>query len=250
MSEHGQPDSRITVLSLHHIKDYANSRKYYWSCQCKCGNIFVTSSQQILSGKTKSCGCLQKEKASFYGKKNFGKGVIDLTGQTFGRLKVEKLTSKRTKQNNSIWECYCSCGNPNPVYANSTDLRRGKIQSCGCLTSFAEEEIQKILKENNIPFVYQYTTEKCKDKNMLPFDFAILNEKQEVSYIIEFDGKHHFEDCHGWSNLEYVQKHDLMKNNYCFENNIPLIRIPYTVKEIKIEDLKLSSTKFLTKRSD
>ena len=35
-----------------------------------------------------------------------------------------------------------------------------------------------------------------------------------------------------------------MKNKYCFEHNIPLIRIPYNA-EYTFEDLKLETTRFL-----
>ena len=33
-----------------------------WKCRCKCGNICYVLSASLLSGNTKSCGCLQKEK--------------------------------------------------------------------------------------------------------------------------------------------------------------------------------------------
>ena len=37
---------------------------------------------------------------------------------------------------------------------------------------------------------------------------------------------------------------DLQKNHYCFDNNIPIIRIPYDA-EYTIDDLKLETTRFL-----
>jgi hypothetical protein len=39
-------------------------------------------------------------------------------------------------------------------------------------------------------------------------------------------------------------KSDLLKNKYCFDNNIPIIRIPYDA-DYTINDLKLETTKFL-----
>ena len=36
----------------------------YWKCICECGNTVITQSQQLLSGHTQSCGCLQKERAA------------------------------------------------------------------------------------------------------------------------------------------------------------------------------------------
>ena len=54
---------------------------------------------------------------------------------------------------------------------------------------------------------------------------------------IEFDGDQHFYDKGDFSNsLEYIQNHDEIKNKYCAENNIKLIRIPYW-KYPKIETI-------------
>lgn len=38
-----------------------NWRGATWLCRCDCGNEHVVSSQKLLSGKSKSCGCLRKK---------------------------------------------------------------------------------------------------------------------------------------------------------------------------------------------
>lgn len=54
---------------------------------------------------------------------------IDLTSQVFGRLTVlERAQTRRLKPD---WMCRCECGTEKPV--NGSDLRGGKIKSCGCL---------------------------------------------------------------------------------------------------------------------
>ena len=52
--------------------------------------------------------------------------LIDITGQTFGRLTVLRKHPKP-----SMWECSCSCGGI--TLATGTNLRRGNTSSCGCL---------------------------------------------------------------------------------------------------------------------
>lgn len=32
-----------------------------WLCHCDCGNDIIVSARALLSGNTKSCGCLKKE---------------------------------------------------------------------------------------------------------------------------------------------------------------------------------------------
>jgi len=56
-------------------------------------------------------------------------GLIDLTGQRFGRLTV---TERTVSQNGTaMWLCMCDCGNDAVVSAHN--LRRGVTKSCGCL---------------------------------------------------------------------------------------------------------------------
>ena len=48
-----------------------------------------------------------------------------------------------------------------------------------------------------------------------------------------------------------IKRRDETKNNYCFSNNIPLIRIPYyKLDTLKLKDLEITTTDFIVKRSD
>ena len=55
-----------------------------------------------------------------------------MIGQKFGRLTVIG-EAPRGKRREARVECICSCGNPDPVIVNRTDLKRGRVRSCGCL---------------------------------------------------------------------------------------------------------------------
>jgi hypothetical protein len=56
---------------------------------------------------------------------------IDLTGKKFNRLTVQSINDFRDKNGNIYWNCLCACGNSKIV--NSSSLRTGQTQSCGCL---------------------------------------------------------------------------------------------------------------------
>lgn len=56
---------------------------------------------------------------------------IDLTGQRFGRLVVERMSDKQGATRATYWECRCDCGGTKT--ARGTFLRAGKVNSCGCL---------------------------------------------------------------------------------------------------------------------
>lgn len=49
---------RLKVLSFHEINKH---RKAVWLCECDCGNTTLVTSNRLVNGSTKSCGCLRKE---------------------------------------------------------------------------------------------------------------------------------------------------------------------------------------------
>lgn len=57
--------------------------------------------------------------------------LIDLTGNRYSRLLVLHKDNERKTNSGSYWICECNCGNIKSV--KSSSLRRGEIQSCGCL---------------------------------------------------------------------------------------------------------------------
>jgi hypothetical protein len=57
-------------------------------------------------------------------------GFKDLTGMTFGRLTVLHRVPNKY-EGNARFACRCACGNMHE--ANASNLKRGQVQSCGCL---------------------------------------------------------------------------------------------------------------------
>jgi hypothetical protein len=51
--------SKLTILSR--INFDKPKRQAYWNCKCSCGTTKIVASNHLLSGATKSCGCLRKE---------------------------------------------------------------------------------------------------------------------------------------------------------------------------------------------
>ena len=93
-----------------------------------------------------------------------------------------------------------------------------------CKMSHGEREIYKYLKNKNIEFNREKKFDDCKLKFRLPFDFYI----KKYNLCIEYDGRHHFEEIRG--DFELIKKRDEIKNKYCLDKNIKLIRIPYWEK--------------------
>ena len=219
----GQKFNRLLVLEDDGHRN--NDGKILWKCLCDCGEIAYATSYQLKAGHIQSCGCLQKEKTSMINAK-------DITGQRFGKLVAIKYVDS-TQSGKRRWLCQCDCGKQHITTASL--LLRGDTISCGCFSSSKGEElIKKILEENNIPYVFQYTYKDCKSPKdyVLRFDFYINNE-----FLLEYDGKQHFD--RGWkNNFEYTKICDNIKTNYAITHNIPLKRIPYTqLNKLCLEDI-------------
>jgi len=61
----GKKFGRLTVIKFYGKSDVGN---LLWSCVCTCGNPKTALSSNLLSGRTVSCGCLQKENRIKHGK--------------------------------------------------------------------------------------------------------------------------------------------------------------------------------------
>ena len=203
-----------------------------WNCRCECGKEKIVNGYSLRNGTSKSCGCLQKEIAS---KNNFK----DLSNQTFGKLTVINV-SGQDKHGHRIWNCQCSCDAKTIIQVRGNDLTSGKTTSCGCIRSIGEEKIAFLLLQAGIPFEKEKTFLTCRFESggLARFDFFVNNK-----YLIEYDGIQHFQPTFNQLNSEafnIAQSHDEYKNQWCKENNIPLIRIKYDqLNDLKIEDLLL-----------
>ena len=85
-----------------------------------------------------------------------------------------------------------------------------------------------MLISNNINFEKEKTFPNCQypvTQGLCRFDFNL----PDYNIIIEYDGEQHYV---GWGKnyreLEDIQERDAYKTQWCQDNNIPLIRIPYT----------------------
>ena len=223
--------------------------KARWLCHCTlCDQTTkLVSGSHLRGGKSTSCGCTKMEKMRQV-------SIKDETNKTYGFLYVERMASKeeRPRDVESVyWVCTCKkCGRQN-VIVRGDYLRNGDTTSCGCIQSKNESIIAQMLDSLGYIYKQQYffndLTSTGRACDRLLFDFAIIQPTtNQVLYLIEYDGIQHFDSNHQWKKegFETTRKNDLLKNQYCFKNNIPLIRIPYN-KKYNLHDVKIETTSFL-----
>lgn len=62
----GHKFGRLTVIKFSHV---GKRRELIWLCRCDCGESRFVVISHLISGHSKSCGCLSREKARDRGKK-------------------------------------------------------------------------------------------------------------------------------------------------------------------------------------
>lgn len=223
----GKRFGKLTVIKRGdtHITS-GGQKKAMWLCKCDCGNEKIVASQDLKSGHTKSCGCIPT--------KTKGVGLIDLVGKRFGKLVVIERTEDYMYINKSRitvsprWLCKCDCGNIAIVQGGN--LRSGNTTNCGCEKNNSKGEalVAAFLTKNNIKYLREYSFDDLRNRsgNLLRFDFAILNDKNKVIMLVEYQGEQHYINCGSFGS--YQRKYsDKMKYNYCKSNKIPLYEIKY-----------------------
>lgn len=122
-----------------------------------------------------------------------------------------------------------------PITINTLSFKsvpwKSKTQSKG------ELYIENVLTLNDIYYLKEVEFKKCinKSKNKLRFDFYLPKN----NICIEYDGEQHFKSIEEFDGkdkdkaLKKRQEHDKIKDDFCKENNIILIRIKYDSKDIK-----------------
>jgi hypothetical protein len=118
----------------------------YWKFRCSCGRECVRPVRNIVSGHSRSCGCVKKSRAVKSGDVFTGWTAIRFVSSQIGGL-------------NQRWLFRCQCGCERVLLAGS--VKSGHSKSCGCLRKLTREEsriglmvklIKSGAKKRNISF--------------------------------------------------------------------------------------------------
>lgn len=211
----GQTINKWTILDV----EKHNGRAYA-ICQCECGIVKPVVVINLLRNLSRDCGCGRKAMLRVTRTKN-------LVGQRFGKLVAIELLDESNKFNRRLYRCKCDCGNE--VVVPSGSLTTSHTNSCGCLNSYHNMQIHRFLEANGIVHQTEYGVRI--GERYYRFDFYL----PEYDLLIEYDGQQHFaparfagnDDEANLMSFHKIQEYDEIKNTYCMDNNISLLRIPY-----------------------
>ena len=215
----GKRFGRLVVIERD--ENYISNKGHQYAkfkCYCDCGNIVSVKSRNLIKGHTKSCGCLRYNKTNLIGKifgqltvvekSNNGawkckcscgnykivktghlnegsvvscgcKNKFNLIGQKFGRLKVLNLNILDSKNGRRRWNCECDCGNHHIV--GTSDLKNGRVLSCGCYNSEkSSERFSKPDEETSLNAIFRNYKANAEKRNL---EFCL--QKSDFEKIIK-----------------------------------------------------------------
>lgn len=103
--------------------------------------------------------------------------------------------------------------------------------------SRGEIKIHEILEEYGLIFKEEFMFPGLTSPNGRPlrFDFAVFDDDGNIDFLIEYQGKQHYEASSkfgGKRGLYQQQFNDNKKRRFCALHNITLIEIPYTEENL------------------
>lgn len=220
---------KLTIKSIHKTANGVTIA----SCDCACGvtNHSVALCNILRENGTRACGKCRIAPNHKYDDKKY-------IGKTFGYLEVVDIEKQDGKV---FWTCKCKlCNNVRKLIAHC--VAYGNNKSCGCLQSYGEEVIEQALKKHKINYRKQVTFEGLKGirGGTLRFDFGIYSKDNKLLGLIEYDGSQHFNNFNEnyyitefeiANNLNITKENDKIKNEYCLDHSIQLVRLHGTISE-------------------
>ena len=146
----GHVYGRLTVLEF----DHAEGRYKYWKCRCECGTVVVCNSENLRSGRTKSCGCLQMETR----KKNMKTAIHFFDDSCVEKIRARRLSRRNTsgylgvfRRENGKWRA--------DIYMQKQTIYLGTFEAI----EEAAEARKKAEQELYLPYLERYE-QFCKQQ--------------------------------------------------------------------------------------
>ena len=190
-----------------------------------------------------------------YGCGKCGKEQINISNgkqltqeQFLNRISVLKgLSFNKTIYKNRRQNVIVTCN----IHGDYTTKAEVLLKGCGCpkcKSSKGEDAIEVWLMLNDIKYEQQKKFEGCEYIKSLQFDFYL----PEFNLCIEYDGKQHFQPIKFFGGIKAFKEliiKDEIKNRFCQENNISLLRISYRDNIIETLEKSINKEKYAISRS-
>lgn len=211
------------------LSSYVDSKEDI-SILCSCGDVFVTTFTLYKSGKNRMCcKCLIKKRA-----KSQTSSIAEVT-KRIEDTGCHWISGEYENQRSKLIISCLQCNEPYKVIFEKFIFdNQVRCRSCSKSKSGYELYMEGILTKHNINYLNDKNLEGAVGVKggQLRFDFIIeLNNAHQV--VVEVDGMQHFKDggnkafFNNKQSFELRKENDRLKEQYCLQHKIPLLRISY-----------------------
>ena len=180
-----------------------------WEARCSCGNTTVVTPSLVKPGGTVSCGCYRSSRLRTHVRLHDPHNKKDWAGFKRGKLTFIKVTERRTRKGNEIWEVVCDCGNTHYITPGSA------AKSCGCVGKVtrvaggkknrqydpyignARAVWQRGYRDCDFDTFYRLSQEACDYCDRLPF--RIANYRKTIGNVFTYNGLDRVDNARGHS---------------------------------------------------
>lgn len=221
----GKRFGNITVVSYYDNTKYGKR----FLCKCDCGNEIIRQGTLIYNNRVHSCGCT-------IGKWNIGKKREEESkshiGEKFNRLTIIGYEhNSRKNQRGYVMICKCDCGNiTKQIYS---DLKTGKVKSCGCWQKEQASKTGSTIGLNNYKNDYNWYFIKNEEKIHCRSGYEVIYANYLIQNNIAFEyepkcfkldnGKRYTPDFYLIDTDEWVEIKGSFKMNNSRQQNNALI---------------------------
>lgn len=150
----GEKFHSLTVIR--ETNDTDSRGNHIWEMKCDCGNIIKLPRNRFTKkhNATRSCGCSRIKD--------------NLIGRRFTKLLVLSIDKTPIWDGCIAYNCLCDCGNE--IVCSSTNLRKNKSTSCGCIRY--EKTLNSQIRDKVIPYFYFQEIELRAKRRNINFDLT------------------------------------------------------------------------------
>lgn len=219
-------------------ENYKDLNKTILKIQCKCGNEI----NKCIATFKKFPNCEDCGRLNWINSVRLTyEDILSIVNKTNCKLQTDKETFNESYIGVEVskFNFICKCGEPFDATIGAFRNGKQKCKSCSTKGNRAQLFTKDVLDKFNIKYRFKHTFEDLKS---VKFDFVIfkgaMDKEKEPLFIIELNGPNHFKPVNderismekAVERYENKRLTDSVKNRYCKENNIPILRLAYKKK--------------------
>lgn len=209
------------------ISEYSGMNKTL-KCYCKLHKLEFEHDAKYILYEGQGCSeCSHIRRSNAFRLSN--EEIIERVHEANPDIEIADINTYKSFYDSLLFRCK-KCGEEWYSTFGNLTINKSRCPYCSRNISKGEEKIISYMQKAKLNYYPQYAFPDCKYKNPLKFDMAILDSDDQLLGLVEYQGEQHYTPVKYFGGEEQLKENklrDSIKREYCVQNNIPLLEIPY-----------------------